>query len=84
MKKYSCVLTIVKKASLSDSLVTVSSIVLVWCYLSWMWVMVAVLGRLMINTGNQCDDTRQDNTDDGFSVHFKVDLPTKKKDCFLF
>jgi len=38
------VLTIVKKTSLSDSLVTVSSIVLVWCYLSWMWVMVAVLG----------------------------------------
>jgi len=49
-----------------------------------MWVMVAVLGWLIISTGNQCDDTRQDNTDDGFSVHFKVDLPTKKKDCFLF
>ena len=40
--------------------------------------MVAVLGWLIISTGNQCDDTRQDNTDDGFSVHFEVDLSTKK------
>jgi hypothetical protein len=31
--------------------------------------MVAVLGWLIISTGNQCDDTRQDNADDGFSVH---------------
>jgi hypothetical protein len=38
---------------------------------------------LIISTGNQCDDTRQDNTDDGFSVHFEVDLPTKKKDFVL-